>query len=520
MRKVVAGDEPPAVAVAHVTSVVCKRAAGRRVKAGHKMEAFHPDRVFIVFKYAVQRIGIAAVLVLCADPPRDVVIPKSIVSPAHTQFPSTRDGDVVAGERTVSCVGPAVSTERLVGRAAIRVNIIHLPLLAATAVPDKVDIADAEGRRLRLDTADQRGTAPRAPELHRHIDIVLLDVRDQDLAAIGAAVRVRCRIFFSCPPQVDGDHVLAGLDSLNDFFQSLVDRFDCFALLRIQCMPCRNRAGDGAGGRHGLAVHRAAGLEAPFALVRARQRVDPLAGHPGGDGRIFCIVQCSGLFAFRSRGEAKFADLRNDRLYLICAQRGQIVRTVARAGLPPEADRELRPHVCAFQATHGARRQHAVFSVVVFADAHVAGPFPAVDRHRDGRELTDDGRRGRILPARLIPICTEGDSIVRAKVKDRRPGFVHVQRELLLFAFPALVRLAGHAPAVLRQLPDREALRRFIVIRKDRTGSRMRRHEIHADVLAAVILCRDRPAARDCRSDGRIARPEPADILDRQIGEE
>ena len=521
MRKVVAGDEPPAVAVAHVTSVVCKRAAGRRVKAGHKMEAFHPDRVFIVFKYAVQRIGIAAVIVLCADPPRDVVIPKSIVSPAHTQFPSTRDGDVVAGERTVARVGPAVAIERHVGCAAIRVVFRYLPGLLVFAVPDKVDIADAEGRRLRLDTADQRGTAPRAPELHRHIDIVLLDVRDQDLAAIGAAVRVRCRIFFSCPPQVDGDHVLAGLDSLNDFFQSLVDRFDCFALLHIQCMPCRNRAGDGAGGRHGLAVHRAAGLEAPFALVRARQRVDPLAGHPGGDGRIFCIVQCSGLFAFRSRGEVKFVDLRNDRLYLIRAQRGQIVRTVARAGLPPEADRELRPHVCAFQATHGARRQHAVFSVVVFADAHVAGPFPAVDRHRDGRELTDDGRRGRILPARLIPICTEGDSIVRAKVKDRRPGFVHVQRELLLIAFPeALVRLAGHAPAVLRQLPDREALRRLKSIREDRTGSRMRRHEIHADVLAAVILCRDRPAARERRGDRRTARPEPADILDRQIGEE
>ena len=70
-------------------------------------------------------------------------------------------------------------------------------------------------------------------------------------------------IFFSCAPQVDGDHVFAGLDVLNDVFQSLVDRFDCFALLRIQCMPCRNRAGDGAGGRHGLAAHRAAGLEAP-----------------------------------------------------------------------------------------------------------------------------------------------------------------------------------------------------------------------------------------------------------------
>lgn len=228
MRKVVAGDEPPAVAVAHVTSVVCKRAAGRRVKAGHKMEAFHPDRVFIVFKYAVQRVGIAAVLVLCADPPRDVVIPKSIVSPAHAQAFFARDGDVVAGERTVARVGPAVSTERLVGRAAIRVNIIHLPLLAATAVPDKVDIADAEGRRLRLDTADQRGTALCAPELHRHIDIVLLDVRDQDLAAIGAAVRVLRMIFFSCAPQVDGDHVFAGLDVLNDVFQSFVDRFDMF----------------------------------------------------------------------------------------------------------------------------------------------------------------------------------------------------------------------------------------------------------------------------------------------------
>ena len=42
----------------------------------------------------------------------------------------------------------------------------------------------------------------------------------------------------------------------------------------------------------------------------------------------------------------------------------------------------------------------------------------------------------------------------------------------------------------------------------------MRRHEIHADVLAAVILCRDRPAARERRGDRRTARPEPADILD------
>ena len=262
MRKVVAGDEPPAVAVAHVTSVVCKRAAGRRVKAGHKMEAFHPDRVFIVFKYAVQRVGIAAVLVLCADPPRDVVIPKSIVSPAHAQAFFARDGDVVAGERTVARVGPAVAIERHVGCAAIRV-IFHLPVLVVFAVPDKVDIADAEGRRLRLDTADQRGTAPRAPELHRHIDIVLLDVRDHDLAAIGA-VRVLRMIFFSCPPQVDDDHVLAGfLNSADGCFQSCVDRSDCFALLRLQCMRCRNRAGDGAGGRHGLAAHRAAGLEAP-----------------------------------------------------------------------------------------------------------------------------------------------------------------------------------------------------------------------------------------------------------------
>lgn len=262
MRKVVAGDEPPAVAVAHVTSVVCKRAAGRRVKAGHKIEAFHPDRVFIVFKYAVQRVGIAAVLVLCADPPRDVVIPKSIVSPAHAQAFFARDGDVVAGERTVARVGPAVAIERHVGCAAIRV-IFHLPVLVVFAVPDKVDIADAEGRRLRLDTADQRGTAPRAPELHRHIDIVLLDVRDHDLAAIGA-VRVLRMIFFSCPPQVDDDHVLAGfLNSADGCFQSCVDRSDCFALLRLQCMRCRNRAGDGAGGRHGLAAHRAAGLEAP-----------------------------------------------------------------------------------------------------------------------------------------------------------------------------------------------------------------------------------------------------------------
>ena len=525
MRKVVAGDEPPAVAVAHVTSVVCKRAAGRRVKAGHKMEAFHPDRVFIVFKYAVQRIRIAAVIVLCADPPRDVVIPKSIVSPAHTQFPSTRDGDVVAGERTVSCVAPTVAIERLVGRAPVRMIFIrHLPVFVVLAVPDKVDVGDTEVCRLRMDPADQR-RADAALAYKLHSDIVSLDVRDLDLAEIGAVLCVLRIILCSCFPQLDDDRLIAGVifvDTIDDLFQSLIDRADCFALRSRQCMHFHDLAGNAAGGCHALTVHHAAGLEDPCASIRPMQRVDARAGHPGRSGgcRIIRIGQRARLSILPPHGQREFTDLPDDFLHLIRAQRSQVVGAVARADLPPEADRELRPHVFVFLAAHGARRQHVVFSVAVFADTHVADLVPVIDLHRNGRELTDDGRRGRILPARLIPICTEGDSIVRAKVKDRRPGFVHVQRELLLFAFPALVRLAGHAPAELRQLPDREALRRFIVIRKDRTGSRMRRHEIHADVLAAVILCRDRPAARERRGDRRIARPEPADILDRQIGEE
>ena len=214
-------------------------------------------------------------------------------------------------------------------------------------------------------------------------------------------------------------------------------------------------------------------------------------------------------------GQREFTDLLDDFLHLIRAQRSQVVGAVARADLPPEADRDPRNAGLVLRAVHGTRRQHVIFSVIVFADTHVADLVPVIDLHRDGHELADDGRSHGAQAARRISVCAEGDGIVRADIIDRCPGLFHGQRKFFLITRPEIpVRLAGHAPAVLRQLLDREAVRRFIIIRKDRTGSRMRRRQIDADVLAAVILCRDGRAARDRRSDGRIARPEPADILD------
>ena len=203
MRKVVAGDEPPAVAVAHVMDVIRKRTGRRRIPAGCKIEFFHIECVLVVLKYAVVRAGIAAVIVPCGELPRDMIVFKDVVLPDHAQTLSALDSNVVAGECASICVGLTVAIERLVGRAGIRAFFRYLPVLVVFAVSDKVDAADAEVYRLRMDPADQRRVlVPVALNHHGDFDIVSPGGRDLDLAGI--------RVFGPTFLQVHIDGVLAG----------------------------------------------------------------------------------------------------------------------------------------------------------------------------------------------------------------------------------------------------------------------------------------------------------------------
>ena len=206
--KVVAGDEPPAVAVAHVMDVIRKRTGRRRIPAGCKIEFFHIECVLVVLKYAVVRAGIAAVIVPCGELPRDMIVFKDVVLPDHAQTLSALDGNIVAGERAVAHVGHAVAVERHVGITFVRA--ILRPVCFAFACSNKVDSGDAEGYRIRIDPAGQRYRnllhAPvwalaYALNLHPELNTVYPPVLDSDLASIGVLVCIR---------QIGGDRVHVG----------------------------------------------------------------------------------------------------------------------------------------------------------------------------------------------------------------------------------------------------------------------------------------------------------------------